>query len=38
MGVKLGVSHLRKEHRLRGFGDRVPRRICGPKADEVTEE
>jgi hypothetical protein len=29
---------LRKEHRLRGFENRVLRRIFGPKWDEVTGE
>jgi hypothetical protein len=29
---------LREEHRLRGFGNRVLRRIFGPKRDEVTGE
>jgi len=29
---------LRKERRLRVFGDRVLRRILGPKRDEVTGE
>jgi hypothetical protein len=29
---------LREEHRLRVFENRVLRRICGPKRDEVTEE
>jgi hypothetical protein len=33
MAVKLG---LREEHRLRVFGNRVLRRIFGPKRDEVT--
>jgi hypothetical protein len=28
---------LREEHRLRVFGNRVLRRIFGPKRDEVTE-
>jgi hypothetical protein len=27
---------LREEHRLRVFENRVLRRICGPKRDEVT--
>jgi hypothetical protein len=27
---------LSEEHRLRGFDNRVLRRICGPKRDEVT--
>jgi hypothetical protein len=27
---------LREEHRLRGFKNRVLRRISGPKRDEVT--
>jgi hypothetical protein len=29
---------LREEHRLRVFENRVPRRIFGPKGDEVTGE
>jgi hypothetical protein len=29
---------LREEHRLRGFENRVLRRIFGPKRDEVTVE
>jgi hypothetical protein len=29
---------LREEHRLRVFGNRVLRRIFGPKRDEVTRE
>jgi hypothetical protein len=29
---------LREEHRLRMFENRVLRRICGPKRDEVTGE
>jgi hypothetical protein len=29
---------LREEHRLRVFGNRVLRRILGPKRDEVTSE
>jgi hypothetical protein len=29
---------LREEHRLRGFENRVLRRIFGPKRHEVTEE
>jgi hypothetical protein len=29
---------LREEHRLRVFENRVLRRICGPKTDEVTGE
>jgi len=29
---------LREEHRLRVFGNRVLRRIFGPKRDEATEE
>jgi hypothetical protein len=37
MGVKLGLT-LREEHRLRMFENRVLRRICGPKRDEVTGE
>ena len=31
------VVTLREEHRLRVFGNRVLRRIFGPKRDEVTE-
>jgi hypothetical protein len=30
------VRHLREEHRLRVFEKRVPRRIFGPKRDDVT--
>jgi hypothetical protein len=29
---------LREEHRLRGFENKVLRRIFGPKSDEVTGE
>jgi hypothetical protein len=29
------LSYLRKEHRLRVFENRVPRRIYGPKWEEV---
>ena len=29
---------MREEHRLRVFENRVLRRICGPKMDEVTGE
>ena len=29
---------LRDEHKLRVFGNRMLRRICGPKRDEVTGE
>jgi hypothetical protein len=32
------VSHIREEHRLRVFENRVLRRIFGPKMDEVTGE
>jgi hypothetical protein len=32
--VELGLSHY-EEHRLRVFGNRVLRRICGPKREEV---
>jgi hypothetical protein len=38
MGVKLGLSHLKEEHRLRVFENRVLWRIFGPKRDEVTGE
>jgi hypothetical protein len=38
MGVKLGLLTLREEHRLRVFGNRVLRRIFGPKREEVTGE
>ena len=38
MGVKLGSLTLREERRLRVFENRVLRRICGPKRDEVTGE
>ena len=36
MGVKLGRSHLGRKVGLRGFENRVLRRIFGPKRDEVT--
>jgi hypothetical protein len=36
MHVKLGLRHLREEHRLRVFENRVMRRIVGPQRDEVT--
>jgi len=32
------VSQLRKEHRLRGFDNRVCSKIFAPKRDEVTGE
>jgi len=35
MGVKLGHSHLREEHRLRVFENRVLRKIFHPKRKEV---
>jgi hypothetical protein len=35
MGVKLGPSHLREEHRLKVSENRVLRRILGPKTDVV---
>jgi hypothetical protein len=38
MGVKLGSLTLKEEHRLRVFENRVPRRIFGPKRDEMTGE
>jgi hypothetical protein len=38
MGEELGLSHLREEHRLRVFENKVLRRIFGPKRDEVTGE
>jgi hypothetical protein len=34
--VKLGFLHLKKEHRLRVFENRVLRRIFEPKREEVT--
>jgi hypothetical protein len=37
MGVKLGRSQ-REERRLRVLENRVLRRKCGPKRDEVTRE
>jgi hypothetical protein len=36
MGMNLGI--LRKDHRLRMFGNNMLRRIVGPKRDEVTGE
>jgi hypothetical protein len=38
MDVKLGLSTLREEQRLRVFENRVLRRIFGRKRDEVTGE
>jgi preprotein translocase subunit SecE len=38
MGVRLGLSHLRKEHRLKVFKNRVLRKIFWPKGDEVIRE
>ena len=38
MGVKLGRTNQREEPRLRMFENRMPRRILGPKSDEVTGE
>jgi hypothetical protein len=35
MGVKLGLSALRDEHKLRMFENRVLRRIFGLRRDEV---
>jgi hypothetical protein len=35
-GCETGSLTLREEHRLRVFGNRVLRRIFGPKRDEVT--
>jgi hypothetical protein len=32
------VSHIKEEHRLRVFENRVLRRMFGPKRDEVTGE
>jgi hypothetical protein len=37
MGVKLGSSTIREEHRLRAFENRVLR-IVGPERNEVTGE
>lgn len=36
MGVKLGLSYLGNEHRLRVFENRVMRRSFGPKREKVT--
>jgi hypothetical protein len=38
MGVNLKSLILREEHRLRVFENRVPKRIFGPKKDEVTRD
>jgi hypothetical protein len=38
MGVKLGLSQERDEHRLRVFENWVLRGIFGPKRDEVRRE
>jgi hypothetical protein len=32
------VPEIREEHKLRMFENRVPRRIFGPKRDQVTGE
>jgi hypothetical protein len=37
-GCKTWSLTLREEHTLRVFENRVPRRIFGPKSDEVTGE
>jgi hypothetical protein len=37
-GCETWSLRLREEHRLRVFQNRVPRRLFGPKRDEVTEE
>ena len=37
MGVKMSLT-LRKQHRLRAFENRVPRRMYGPKTAVVTGE
>jgi hypothetical protein len=37
-GCETWSLSLREEHRLRVFENRVPRRIFGPKRDEVTDE
>jgi hypothetical protein len=37
-GCETWALTLREEHRLRLFENRVLRRICGPKRDEVTGE
>jgi hypothetical protein len=36
MGCETWLLILREEHWLRVFENRVVRRICGPKRDEVT--
>ena len=36
--IRYGFCTLREEHSLRVFGNRVLRRIFGPKRDEVTGE
>jgi hypothetical protein len=36
MGTKPGLLTLREEQRLRVFENKVPRKIFGPKRDEVT--
>jgi hypothetical protein len=35
MGVKLGLSQLREEDRLKAFGNKVLRRVFGSKREEV---
>jgi len=36
--VKLGLSYVREEHRMRVFENRGVKRIFGPKRAEVVEE
>jgi hypothetical protein len=36
MDVKRGLA-LREEHRLRVFENRVSRRVCGPRREEMAE-
>jgi hypothetical protein len=38
MGVKFGLSHCGRKHRLKVFKNRVLRKIFGLKRDEVTGE
>jgi len=38
MGVELGHSYLREEHRLKVCENRLLRRIFQPKRDQVTGE
>jgi hypothetical protein len=35
MGVKHGLFHTKEKHRLRVYGNKILRRISGPKREDV---